>query len=170
MVFERFICRPGNSSKFRVNQCFIKKVGHIGTDRVNVSVKVSILKPVSELHAHLVVYFKYQVFKKFPIDIWEDICGWSTGKKKSFLMDWSIGKYMDAVKYDSGEKFQCPMMVGNLSVNFHNISFNEHFPFAPLMPSGHYRFDITTTEGQKSILMAYFQLFISIADNRIEQY
>lgn len=72
MIFQRFACQPGNSTKAIVKKCLMKRVGRISSDRVEFYMETDIVKPLMELRSHNVVYYKYRVFKKFPIDFWED--------------------------------------------------------------------------------------------------
>lgn len=44
-----------------------------------------------DIWTHGVFYFKYNQFKKFPIELWEDACSWLSGKKKSYLLEWTTG-------------------------------------------------------------------------------
>lgn len=113
------------------------------------------------------VFYKYRVYKIFPINIWEDICDWFRLKRKrSLLMQWSTGQIFEYVKYD--RKLECPLMPGNLSINFNNVSINEKFPFIPIVPSGRYRIEFTFTEKDKNVIIARSQAFFSISSNHVE--
>lgn len=74
MIFHQLICKPGNSTTMIVKKCWMKRADRIGTDRVSLFIETDIVKPLRELKIHVVAYYKYQVFRKMPIDVWEDIC------------------------------------------------------------------------------------------------
>lgn len=169
LIFERAICIPGNSTKAITKECFLKRAGHIGTDLVNFSWDFNVVKPITQFFLHVQFFFKYQVYKTFPVNLWENLCGWLNKESKSYLLDLSFGKAMKYLKYDGGD-FKCPIKIGNMSIKFNNISFNEHFPILFLLPSGHYRIDVTITEGNRSIVFLQGNFFFAISDNRLEQY
>lgn len=135
VIFERHSCVVGNSSKIVMKECWMKKTGHIGTDRVSFLAKITGLQPIPELQVHLVVYREHQTYRKYAVDIWEDICEWLNKKKRSFWMDWTFGRAIKYIKYDGGE-WKCPIKEGNLTINYKNISLNEESPLIPLVPSG----------------------------------
>lgn len=167
MIFERFECDPGNSTVMIIKKCWMRRAGRIGSDRNNVYMEADIFKPLMGLYSHNVVYYKYGIYKKFPVDFWEDVCSWLNGKKKSFMMDWTLGRALKYVSYD--RNLTCPLE-GNLTVSFNNISLNKQFPMVPLLPSGHYRIETSLTEANRNIVIANTRFFIAISDTRIEQY
>lgn len=86
------------------------------------------------------------VYRKFAIDIWEDICGWANGTVKSSLLDASIGKLLNYS--DTNINHKCPyydylyVKTGNLSVKgfpIANININ-------LIPTGRYRAEAILSE------------------------
>lgn len=115
----------------------MKKSGRIGNDLVTLNVLATFVKPLSALYIHYMVFYKYRVYKISPIDFWENLCDFLNKKKRSLLMEWSMGRIFDYVKYD--HKLECPLKEGNLLINFNNISINEKFPFIPIVPQGKYR-------------------------------
>lgn len=144
----------------------MKNVGRIGTNRVSFLFNTTIVR-LNIMQIHIVAYYKYQVFKRFPVDIWEDICAWFNTRKGSFFMDWSFKPALKYLKYDG--ELKCPLK-GDFLVSYNNISYNKEFPLIPLVPSGQYRLDSTLTEANRSIIIGFAQLYITVSDNRIEQY
>lgn len=159
---------PGNSTKATINTCWMKRADRIGTDRMSFFLEVKIHKPVTELMVHFVVYKREVLYQKYAVDVWQNICDWLGTKKRSFFMDWTLGRIMKYIKYDG--KYECPLLAGSLTVRYTNLSLNEHFPLVPLLPSGRYRFDATITEGNRSIIFAHTEYYITLSDHRIEQY
>lgn len=172
MIFERFECFAGNSTKVEVKQCWanVSRVGRSSIsdgDRINLYMEIEIVEPFMELYMHTVVYYKYRVFKKFPVDVREDVCGWLNKRKKSLIMDWTIGRVLNFINY--GGNLTCPLM-GNLTVNFKNMSLNERFPMGSLLPIGNYRIDTNFTEAdQNSIIKSRFFATISDAHDNAQQ-
>lgn len=145
----------------------MKRSARIGSEQINFILQITFTKPITELYVHSQVFFKYQTFKKFPVDLWEDVCGWFNGTRKSHIMDRTIKPVLKYVKYDWPLK--CPLREGNFSMNYYNISISEQFAF-PLVPSGHYLLDTKFTEGDRKTTILKSQTYITISDNRIEQY
>lgn len=168
LIFVAFKCTRGNSTIVLLKDCIMKKAGSIGTDRLDMIFKTIVVKPLRGLNVHVEMFYRYLVYKKFPIDIWEDICADFSGKKSSNYMNLFFKRFFNAIKYDGG-KLECPIY-GNVSATLRNISLNEYFPSIPILPSGRYRADFTFTEGRRNSILVYTQLFFAISDNRIEQY
>lgn len=125
------------------------------------------LKPTG-VHVHFQIYVKYQVYKKFPVDLYEDCCGWLDKSKKSFVLDWTLGKALEFVHPD-GNKMRCPLN-GTYTLSFKNISINERFPMIPLIPAGQYMSDNTFLETGTNTVIFSAKIFFGISDHRIEQY
>ena len=82
------------------HKCWMKRADRIGTDRVSLLIETDIVKPLTELRIHVIAYYKYLVFRKLPIDVVEDICGWSRNRKVSFILDWTFGPAVKCMHYD----------------------------------------------------------------------
>lgn len=166
MTFQRLICKPGNSTTMIVKKCWMKRADRIGTDRVSLLIETDIVKPLTELKIHVIAYYKYLVFRKLPIDVVQDICGWSRNRKGSFILDWTFGQAIKYMHYDGDLK--CPL-IGNFTVSINNVSLNEQFPMIPLLPSGNYYTENILT-GENHSIISTSKFYFSISDNRIEQY
>lgn len=167
-MIQQFKCFPGNSTKMFIRNCTMKKAGRIGSDRMMLNVQTTIVQPLSAMHVHFMVFYKYQVFKIFPINLWDDICIWLNKKKHSFLVEIGMARILEFVKYD--HRLECPFEPGNLSVSFKNISINEKLPLVPLVPSGKFKMDFTLTEPDRNAVIVRIQIFLTVSDTRIEQY
>lgn len=165
MKVERFDCKVGNSTKIILRECWFKKVDRSESDRVSVSLKATIIKPLTDVFAYTAAYYKYQTYKKFPVDYWDDICGWLNGRKPSLLMDWTLKRGMRYVEY--GRELRCPL-IGNFSFKFNNISLNEKFPIVPLFPAGQFLFETNLTEADRKTIIISWRSFVSISDSHVK--
>lgn len=161
-------CNPGNSTRAILTKCSVKKSGRIGTDLFDISMELNIVKPVTELFFHVEVFFKYNTFKKFPVDLWMNGCRWLDGSETYKFIDWLVGNLKKHIKY--GDKLLCPFKEGNLTLNMRNVSLNEQLPFFQLLPSGQYLTNTLFTEGNRSNVITTTQTLVKFLDNRIEQY
>lgn len=151
-----------------IGNCTMKKAARIGSDRMTLDVQTTIVQPLPSIQVHFVVFYKYQVFKLFPINLWDDICVWINKKKHSFLVDIGMARILEFVQYD--HKLECPFEPGKLTVSFKNMSINERLPLVPLVPSGRYRIEFTLTEPNRNAVIVRIQVFLTVSDTRIEQY
>lgn len=145
----------------------MRNTGRIGSDRVSFLFNATATKPITDLHVHVSVYYKYHVYKLFPVKLDENLCYWLNNQKGSFFMEWTLARALKYVKYDG--ELKCPIK-GNLSISFSNVLLNKEFPLVPLVPSGKYRVDNIFTEASSNTVIASTQFFIEVSDNRIEKY
>lgn len=59
--------------------------------------------------------------------------------------------------------------MGNLTVNFQNMSLNERFPMGLLLPIGNYRIDTNFTEADQNRLSLVHGFFATISDARHDE-
>lgn len=123
-------------------------------------VQVILKEPLYDAWLHTVVNYKYTTYRKYAIELWENMCSWISGRSRSFVLDWSIGKVL---KY-TNLNHSCPY-IGHVYCKIDNISTN-HFPIEYLLPSGRYRVDLNVTEGDRKTVLVMAQLFLSISDHR----
>lgn len=146
-----------------VNNCTVKNSRN-RSDQIDISIHTSILKPLPEIYLHVVLYFKYQTYKKFPIDLWDDACAWwenGNGKKESFAMEVIMATLQKHIKYNG--QLRCPLK-GNLSVDVKDVVINKVIPPLPLVPTGHYLSSIKFFEGDRSTLIAHTKTYMQITD------
>lgn len=164
IIFEKFECEAGNSTSVIVNKCVVGNSGRNGSDRVDVSVHTTIIKPLPELYLHVVVYYKYQEYTKLPIQVWDDACAFLSNKKQSFAME-MIYSVQPFIKYNG--QLRCPLK-GNLSIDVNNISLNKQFPLIPLLPTGHYLTTVKFFEGDRNTLIGRTKAYTHITDSSVE--
>lgn len=129
---------------------------------VAVNLNGTAIEPLDEVFFHTVVYYKYTVFRKFPIDLWENVCGWLSGSKTSFILNALLNNVLPFIHGN----LTCPMF-GNYFILIKNIS-STIYDIPSLMPSGQYRIDINVTEKNRNNILATASLQIINSDNRIE--
>lgn len=167
MIFERFICQNGTSTKVQLHDCWVKKVGRIGSDRISMLINSTILEPVSDIFISTALFVKHQTYRKFPFYDGGDVCGWFNGTKHSDVMDWTFKRVQKYVRYDN--EFKCPF-VGDFSIQVNNISLNEKMPMLLLLPSRRFLFESNITDGYQGDVLLHSKYYFSISDHRIEQY
>lgn len=144
----------------------MKRAGRIGTDRINATLHFVMLQPLSEFHYHVMIYFKYQTYRRLPINISDDVCNLFKGRKRSNFLDMTMGRALKFIHYD--HKLECPLH-GDFTIQMTNISLNEEFPAIPLLPSGHYRVSIIFSEGPRKLDFLKAHFYLGISDTRTEQ-
>lgn len=167
MIFERFICKNGTSTKIQVHDCWVKKVGRIGSDRISILINTTILEPISDLFVSTSMFVKYQTYRQFPFFDGGDVCGWFNGTKHSNIMDWTFKQVQKYAHYDS--EYKCPF-IGNFVIKVNNISLNEKIPLLLILPSRRFIFESNVTEGYQGTILMLGKYYFSISDHRIEQY
>lgn len=158
-------CRQGNSRKFIIGNCSFKTAGRIGSDTIEVNFDGIAVEPIKEIYIHTVFYYKYMTYRKFPIDIWEELCGWLDSKRKSFFLDIALKKVFEFVKHDGN--LSCPL-IGEYAVRIKTQSTTV-LNVPSMVPSGRYRIDVNVTESDRNNVIAITSTYVSNSDNRIEQ-
>lgn len=90
------------------------------------------------------------------------MCDWFTGKRRSFSMDWTLGKIMQY----SNMNHSCPYM-GNVMLKVDNISMDT-FVFEQFVPAGRYRIDFNMSNDYIPLFIG--RIFASVSDHRVEQF
>ena len=160
--FERLVCEPNPENPvFSYFKCEVK---HVSRRRLRIIMEGNLTRPMRAVQIHSVVYYKYNWYQKWAIDLWEDYCGWLSGKKHSYFMDW----LMKPVQNYTNVNHPCPLE-GFLFMRVNNISL-DNFPFKDLFPSGRYRLDVNLTEANREKVLVMAKLYLAVSDHRIEQF
>lgn len=135
----------------------------IARDRFNLLIKCDLIRPIYTAHIHSVLYHQFNslVYRKFMIDIWEDACGFLSGKSKAVLVD---VLYRIISPY-TNMNHSCPY-TGNVFVSMKNFS-TRNFAFEPLLPSGRYHTDIHLAESHEGSPFFTFKIYYKISDHRL---
>lgn len=120
-------------------------------------------RPLHDIWIHSVTFYKYNTYTKYPIDLWENMCTWLSGRGRSYLLQWSLAKIQKFTNLGHA----CPYQ-GLIYLKVKNFSIHT-LPFEPLIPSGRYRLDINVTDGSRKLTVFMGKLFFSVSDHRIEQ-
>lgn len=142
----------------------MKKLSHT---RVRTTFYANFTRPIKSLHVHAVLYRKFtaNVYRKFTIDGWENICGWLGGTAKSYLMDFTVGRFWNSSSTTTNVK-KCPL-VDHIYFRADNISL-ETYGLDFLFPSGRFRLDVTYYENKGGQWIALTKGFFSVSEHRIE--
>lgn len=162
IIFERFECLPNRNGMFSSTKCEMKRISR---DNIKVLVNISLVKPVKDVWVHGVFYHKYTRFQKFPIDLWENLCAWLSGKGKSYFGEWGARNLLNY----SNVNHSCPYD-GNVIVKADNFSLKDLLNFEVFLPSGRFRMDVNLTEGYRKRVFFISKTYFSVSDHRIEQF
>lgn len=126
--------------------------------------------PLKDIWMHAVVYYRFNglTYSKFPVDLWEDACGWFAGTAKSYILDGTIGRLRNYKIIDTNINHACPYL-GHVYAKADNIS-TSRFKTQQILPSGKFCLDVNLTNGYRKNVLATAQLFGSISDHRVEQF
>lgn len=144
----------------------IKKVAY---NVLNFNVSLTAHRSYSELWIHIIVYYKYQEYQQYLVNIWVDVCKLSINPD-----DTPLGRMLKAnlepVWKDIYSSFDllhyCPSPVGK--VNIYSIKpLNISQVVLPLMKAGRYRIDFSMAGKQSGTHLGLVQIYASISDLRI---
>src|SRR5262249_2128104 len=124
------MCNTYPDSKVSNMKCVIKYI-----DRKNIKIDMwaNVTKQIERIWAIALMYYKYNTYQRIAVNLWEDICGWFSGKTKSYIMDWTFGRVLNYTNLNH----HCPYN-GHVYLKVDNVSI-DRFPFPPIIPSGRYR-------------------------------
>lgn len=121
-------------------------------------------KPVNSIWAHSVMYYKYNYYTKFPVDVWEDFCGFLNGKTHPILLEMMLSRLIKHVNVNHS----CTNSK-DIFATFDNVPWSL-FTFEPLIPSGRFRLDVNLTEGNRGDPLAELKIYFSVSDHRVERF
>lgn len=153
------------SNKIVFDNCSIKHGGRIGTNLVSINYNFTVKEPLDEPVAHVVFYYKYTIFRKFPIDLWQNLCEILNPKKQVQFFSSSFKPILPHIQHDG--KLECPLM-GSYAARITNLSLNQ-FDLPSLIPAGKYRIDVNITENNRKNVILLTRTYVNVPDNRIEQ-
>lgn len=120
-------------------------------------ISTTLKRPVNNMWLHGVFYYKYKYFQKFPIDLWENVCGWLNKNSKSYLLDWSLAFFKNYTNLNHS----CPYE-GDMLIRADSYQFGHLVNFGNYLPSGRFRMDVNLTEGRSKPAMVGTQIIFSI--------
>lgn len=137
------------------------------------NVSIYLRKPIDGIQIHGIVYYRYNgiEYKKFPIDIWEDVCEWlemrngngRMKKKNFFLLEWTIGKILN----QSNLNHLCPYE-NEVFIRIPRIASNSILVVPQLLPAGKFRIDFSVTQRDRRRIILSGKIFFGISDHRVE--
>lgn len=124
---------------------------------------------------HVEYFYRYNAieYKKFPVDVWEDVCDWfdnrnKTGwvnKSKAYILEWVLHRVLKYANFNH----PCPF-VGDVYMSCNNISQGDYFNIPQFVPSGRYRVDMYITDKTRKIIYISGKAYFEISDHRIERF
>lgn len=119
--------------------------------------------PLNVIQLHTVLRYRYNrlTYQTFLVDLWEDWCGFFSGKTHSLLLE---RLYENAPPFINKD-YLCPY-TDSIAVDMKNFS-SKNIIFADLLPAGQYRVDFYFAEKRGETPFFSFQLYLEVSDNRI---
>lgn len=138
----------------------------MGRDRLHVELEGTLNRTITSMFLHYVVYYQWSSneFRQFPINRWEDFCGFMDGDVTNNVI---INRVYPRFKPYSNVNHTCPLRPGFYFYRMYNFTVSTLGPLA-LVPSGRYRLEISFHEEYKSPLLIKLNVVASISDHRIE--
>lgn len=168
---EKVVCIANDNDSATLTTCLVK---YINRRELTLDVSLMLKKRLDAAFLHAVVYYRYNgiEYKKFPIDIWEDMCGWfkfrydtrSMKKMESFFAEWILKKFSNYTNLNH----TCPYE-GEIATKVARFPIGS-IEIPQLLPAGRYRLDIIVLEGDRKSIVFATKIFYSISDHRIERF
>lgn len=116
--------------------------GIVSRTELTLNLSIYLKEPLDKMYVHSMFYYRFNgiEYKKFPIDIWEDICQWLAKrhdaawmkKSKYFFMEWTVGKLLNYTNWNH----TCPYE-GEIFARTSRISVDS-FNIPQIFPSGNF--------------------------------
>lgn len=135
----------------------------IARDVYKVNVSVFVQKQLNNIQVHVETFYRYATFQKYPIERWESLCDFLSGRGNPILlkiMFANVGKYIQV-------KHPCPYKLNEtISILIERYDIRS-FRFEPLLPAGDYRLNVTFAEGKERHTIFVIEASGSVSDHRI---
>lgn len=146
-------------------ECYTKNLSH---QEVTFKFRLNFSEPIDSLWGHTIFYYRYNShsYQKFPIDLWENICGWlNKSSKLEFLLNWTS----KIISKNGNLNHSCPYYE-SMEINAERIKLNNFLLIEQFLPSGQYRTDLNVSRSYKGESIGFGKFFFSISDNRVEKF
>lgn len=165
-LFERITCEYNKDAPLSFASCDFKRISRTNA---RFQFQANLTERVNSAWGHVVVYKQYSsnVWRKFVIDLWENLCGWFNGTAKSWVLDVSLRFVLRHSNTKTNINRTCPLHVGYYYIKNDNMSL-DIFKTEQLLPSGRYRADISGHKTKNSPWLVRATLYVSVSDHRVE--
>lgn len=119
------MCIPNPESDIIWNHCVARHISH---HHVKFHIEGDFIVPISSLWVHTVVYYKYNTYQKYAIDLWEDFCGFLNKTANSYFVKFIFGNIMNYTNLN----YPCPYF-DRFYLKVDNFSI-EKLLIEPLVP------------------------------------
>lgn len=95
------------------------KLKYLNREYLKLHLWTNFSKPIQDAWIHTKAYYKFNgiTYRRFPIDLWDNLCDWLAKKTKSYVLDWTFGRVLQY----SNMNLPCPY-VGQAYLKINNIS------------------------------------------------
>ena len=140
-------------------RCFFKPVA---PNTITIDISGNLTHPLKNVQVHVKADYSYNgiTFVKFPVDVWESVCAYHTGKFEPV-----VNTFYSNFMYYWNINHPCPYE-GDITMYAEKYKVNS-FLVEQILPSGRYRFYANLTEGRKREMVAAIRISISISDHRV---
>lgn len=125
---------------------------------------------------HIIAYYRYNglIYRKFPVDLYEDFCEWienrnKTGwldQRKYFFLEFAFGIILDYTNFNH----PCPY-VGSVYIENAQISIKlMQNTLKHLVPAGRYFVEFSMAHKNRTKVYFSGKVYFTISDHRIEQF
>lgn len=159
ILFEKIECDT-DKNVCPNKTCYMRQMP-VARGRYNIFFKCDLTNPLKESHVHLVLNYRYNIYRTFLVDRWEDCCEFSSGKSPSLMLDVLfkiLGPY-------SNVNHTCPY-TESIICSLMNYSSTD-FIIEPLLPAGRYRFDADVAQSRNGTPFMAVKFYFSVSDYRI---
>lgn len=129
--------------------------------------ELSLNRTYESLFVHIVAYrqFSNNEYRKFLVDVWEDICKAVKGGTGNLLTRIVMEKTRD---YTNVVR-PCPYTPGIYYTKMKNMQMDT-MNFGQILPSGRYRVEGNLTSGFKGTVLLTAKAYYAVSDRRVEQF
>lgn len=129
--------------------------------RINFSIKSR--QTLENIQVHFDTMFRYSKFQKFPVNRWENLCDFLSGKGNQPILAVLFGNLQNYTNVNH----TCPFEANEtLTLKADQYEWDS-FAFKYFLPAGDFRFNITYTEGAQRNMLGRFEAHFAISDHRV---
>lgn len=141
MGFERLECIHNPNSGLKFNKCYARLIGR---QFIRIDMVAALNHTLESAFLHYSVFYQFSTneFRSFPVNGWEDFCGYMRG---------DAGNIFIKTIYPPFRKFtnlndSCPIKRPFILFKIQNLTMSYFSPLF-MIPSGRYRLDLAFHEG-----------------------
>lgn len=155
MVVDKVICSKNDPTVFQNASCYLRPV------RRNyrlIDLDGYLVITLNQVHVRVTLFYKYQTYQKFLIDLTQDFCGYVDGTKSATLIDMIMVGLAKTATFNH----TCPYSPGPQKINGYYLDSSK---FPKIVPEGQYRLDIKVFEPKSNKIIVLVQTYMTAKHN-----